>query len=134
MKILHIITSLNKGGAENHLAQLAELQSKQKKNEINIIYFRGDDYWSEILKKKKIKVERFTIKKNYDFISLFFQLIKIFFYIRKLKPEIVHAHLGLSEIMSVVLKKFFRFEITKSQNTCFWFKFFFGFILFYYNA
>ena len=80
MKILHIITSLSKGGAENHLAQLVELQSKQKKNEINIIYFRGDDYWSEILKKKKIKVERFSIEKNYDFISLFFQLIKIFFY------------------------------------------------------
>ncbi|MDA7810742.1 glycosyltransferase family 4 protein [Candidatus Pelagibacter sp.] len=110
MKILHIITSLNKGGAENHLAQLVELQSKQKKNEINIIYFRGDDYWSEILKKKKIKVERFTIKKNYDFISLFFQFIKIFFYIRKLKPKIVHAHLGLSEIMSVIFKKFFKLK------------------------
>ena len=110
MKILHIITSLSKGGAENHLAQLVELQSKQKKNEINIIYFRGDDYWSEILKKKKIKVERFSIEKNYDFISLFFQLIKIFFYIRKLKPKIVHAHLGLSEIMSVILKKFFRLK------------------------
>jgi glycosyltransferase involved in cell wall biosynthesis len=110
VKILHIITSLNKGGAENHLAQLVELQSKQKKNEINIIYFRGDDYWSEILKKKKIKVERFTIKKNYDFISLFFQFIKIFFYIRKLKPKIVHAHLGLSEIMSVIFKKFFKLK------------------------
>ena len=110
MKILHIITSLNKGGAENHLTQLAELQSKQKKNLIHIIYFRGDDHWSEILKKKKIKVKRFTIKKNYDFVSLFFQLIKIFFYIRKLKPEIVHAHLSLSEIMSVILKKFFRLK------------------------
>ena len=51
-KILHIITSLDRGGAENHLASLAALQAKQK-NDIHIIYFRGNNYWVEFLNKKK---------------------------------------------------------------------------------
>ena len=53
MKILHVITSLNNGGAENHLAELASLQAKQNNSSINIVYLRGSDYWVKILKKKK---------------------------------------------------------------------------------
>ena len=40
MKILHVITSLNKGGAENHLFRLAAAQAKENFS-VNVIYFKG---------------------------------------------------------------------------------------------
>ena len=61
-KILHIITSLDRGGAENHLASLAALQAKQK-NDIHIIYFRGNNYWVEFLNKKKNFYKKIQHKK-----------------------------------------------------------------------
>ena len=64
MKILHVITSINNGGAENHLAELASLQSKQKNNEVHIVYLRGDNYWAKTLKKDKIFIKKFSIEKN----------------------------------------------------------------------
>ena len=50
MKIIHIISSINRGGAENHLISLAKRQAKN--NDISkIIYRRCDGYWSKYLKK-----------------------------------------------------------------------------------
>ena len=78
MKILHIITSLNNGGAENHLAELASGQAKQKKNKIYIIYLRGDDYWEKFLRKKNINVKKIIIKNNHNLVGLIFVIFKIF--------------------------------------------------------
>ena len=108
MKILHVITSLNNGGAENHLAELSTLQANQKKNEIHIIYLRGNNYWTQKLKNKKILIEKVSIEKNYNLIKLFFGIFKIYQYIKKIEPEIVHAHLSLSEIVVLFLKLVFR--------------------------
>jgi glycosyltransferase involved in cell wall biosynthesis len=119
-KILHIITSLDRGGAENHLASLAALQAKQK-NDVHIIYFRGNDYWVEFLNKKKISIKKFDIKKNFHLINFFLVIFKIFYFIRKTKPDIVHAHLGLSEIIGLTLKTVFKlnfkFIITKHLDS-----------------
>ena len=43
MNILHLITSMDKGGAENHLAVLSKAQKKSGNN-IHIIYLKGNDY------------------------------------------------------------------------------------------
>ena len=45
MKILHLISSLDKGGAENHLALLASQQVKN--NVVMIVYLKGNDYWKK---------------------------------------------------------------------------------------
>ena len=118
MKVLHIITSLNKGGAENHLVELASIQARQAGNEIHIIYFRGDDYWVKFLRKKKIIIKKLDIEKNYSLLSFFFAFFKLLTYVKIMKPKIVHAHLALSEIMSVFLKIFFRldFKIIVSKH------------------
>ena len=108
MRILHVITSLNNGGAENHLAELASLQSRQKNKVIDIIYLRGDGYWVRSLRKKKISIKKFDIEKNYDLIKLFIAIIQISKYIKETKPEIVHAHLSLSEIIVAFIKIIFR--------------------------
>ena len=108
MNILHVITSLDNGGAENHLAKLASMQAKQADNIIHIIYFRGNGYWAKSLKEKKIIVKKIDIKKNYNLFKIFFALFKISNYIKRSKPIIVHAHLSLSEIIVVLLKIIFR--------------------------
>ena len=110
MKILHIITSLNNGGAENHLAELASRQAKQKKNKIYIIYLRGDNYWEKFLRKKNINVKKTIIKNNHNLVGLIFVIFKIFKIAKKIKPEIIHAHLSLSEIIVTFLKLIFRLD------------------------
>ena len=110
MKILHIITSLNNGGAENHLAELASRQAKQKKDKIYIIYLRGDNYWEKFLRKKNINVKKIIIKNNYNLVGLIFAIFKIFKIVKIAKPEIIHAHLSLSEIIVTLLKLIFRLD------------------------
>ena len=110
MKILHIITSLNNGGAENHLAELASRQAKQKKDKIYIIYLRGDNYWEKFLRKKNINVKKIIIKNNHNLVGLIFVIFKIFKIAKKIKPEIIHAHLSLSEIIVTFLKLIFRLD------------------------
>ena len=44
MKVLHLITSLNRGGAENHLTCLIRGQLNNKKK-IYVIFLKGDGYW-----------------------------------------------------------------------------------------
>ena len=110
MKILHVITSINNGGAENHLAELASLQSKQKNNEVHIVYLRGDNYWAKTLKKDKIFIKKFSIEKNYNLIEIISTTIHLFKYIRKIKPEIVHAHLSLCEILVTFIKISFKLK------------------------
>ena len=110
MKILHIITSLNNGGAENHLAELASKQAKQKKDKIYIIYLRGDNYWEKFLRKKNINVKKIIIKNNHNLVGLIFVIFKIFKIAKKIRPEIIHAHLSLPEIIVTFLKFIFRLD------------------------
>ena len=46
MRIIHIITSVDKGGAENHLFDLCRMQ-KTKKHKVHVIYFKGNSYWKK---------------------------------------------------------------------------------------
>ena len=103
MKILHVITSLNKGGAENHLFRLATIQA-QKKNDVKIIFFKGNSYWKKYLKKNKVNSIKFSLFNNYNLIQIFIILFKILKLIRKEKPDIVHAHLALPEILIFLFK------------------------------
>ena len=43
MKILHLINTIDRGGAENHLYCLARGQKKLV-SDIHIIYLKGNDY------------------------------------------------------------------------------------------
>ena len=48
MKVLHAITSIDKGGAENHVVSLIE---EQKKNNylVEIIFSKKSNYWKSYL-------------------------------------------------------------------------------------
>ena len=103
MKILHTITSLDKGGAENHLSILASEQAK-KKNTIKIFISKNSFYWLKYLKKFQIDVIK---SKNFNEKNIVFKLIKLISDIYRLKnilekfrPDILHAHLPYMELVS----------------------------------
>ena len=100
-KILHIITSIDNGGAENHLYDLI---SKQVNNcKVSIIYFKGNDYHRKNLVRRGAEVFKinFFNKNIFFFVINFFKVAKIY---KEIKPEIVHCHLWLSEIYGLFLK------------------------------
>ena len=121
MKVFHLITSLDNGGAENHLASLVKEQIKNKK--IYIIYLRGNDYWKKKLKKKGIKIIKLKLNHLINFFNLITVIYKINNLINKHNPDIVHAHLSSMEIIGATIKFFsknkFKLIITKHLDSFF---------------
>ena len=121
MKILHCISSLDKGGAETHVAMLAENQAK--KNEVRIIYFKGNHFWKKKLYDSKIKFKFIGWKRIFNI----FEFLKVYIFlineIKKCKPDIVHAHLSSAELICAVIKffnkKLFRLVISKHLDSFF---------------
>jgi len=104
-KILHIITSIDNGGAENHLYDLISQQVKIY--DVFLIYFKGSGYHKNNLLRKGVKTFNVNLKnKNILlFVIKFLEVLKIY---KKIRPEIVHCHLWISEFYGLVLKLFFR--------------------------
>jgi glycosyltransferase involved in cell wall biosynthesis len=103
MKILHIITSINRGGAENHLYDLTNIQ-RNNKHKVHVIYFKGDSYWEEKLKSNGISTTFLSIKGSLAFFKFLFNIIKISSFIKNFNPDIIHCHLSLSEIHGLLIK------------------------------
>ena len=122
MIVFHLITSLDKGGAESHLYSLIKKQVKNKLS-IYVFYLRGNDYWKRHLNKMGVKVFKLNVKNNFDFIGLLRAFISMQFYIVKIKPKVVHAHLSTMEFLAALLKlrlsKSFKFIVTKHLDSFF---------------
>jgi glycosyltransferase involved in cell wall biosynthesis len=117
-KILHIITSIDNGGAENYLVDL--IANQIKIYNVFLIYFKGNNYYSKILKDKGVVLFKinFPNKKIIPFFFNFFKLLTIY---NKIKPNIVHSHLWLSEIygllLKIIFKNEFKFVISKHLDS-----------------
>ena len=85
MKIIHLISSINRGGAENHLFNLALKQSEDK-NKVKIIYFKGDGYWSKFYK-KKIEIFKYKLHNNFNIFRIIYLLIKLSYFLKKRKSR-----------------------------------------------
>ena len=115
MKIVHIINSLKKGGAEGNLYRLCKFQKKKYKNKINIIIITliGNGYYEYELKKKGIKILSLRINeenKIFDFIKKITKLRK---YIKKINPDIIQSWMYHSNFLSIFIPK-------KYYNRIFW--------------
>ena len=90
MNIVHLITSIEKGGAENHLSCL--VRGQVKNNNVTIVYLKGKPYWKKYLTGLDVKIIKLSYKKKN-----FFEVIKNIFFLKKIyknyKTDIVHAHL-----------------------------------------
>lgn len=111
MKVLHLITSIDKGGAENHLACLVK-GLKKKNIKVHIIYLKGNGFWKKYYLKLGVKVI------NLSNIKGFLKKIKFLINFYKThKIEIVHSHLPHMEIYGFLSLLFsnrkIKFFITK---------------------
>ena len=85
IKIIHIITGLNEGGAE---ATLFNLINNTKEQNNFIISLKGKGKYGALLRKKGIKVYSINFKFDFSLIKKFFYIIKI---IKKINPDIVQT-------------------------------------------
>ncbi len=126
MRIFHAITSLDKGGAENHVAILSNEQMKYK-NEVFIFISKNSTYWSNFLKKKNIKIFKSNHFNEENFLNRLIKFVKDINYLIKLlnkyKPDVLHAHLPYMEIVTFISMFFLnykpKFIITKHVDSDF---------------
>lgn len=98
MKIVHLITTICRGGAENQLAILAKEQILSG-HELSIIPLKGDLELLEIFEAMGATVDlRFY---NFSFIKQWFKIKKL----DKQEIDIIHLHLPRAEILGINIKK-----------------------------
>ena len=120
MEQIHIITSIDNGGAENNVVDLiCHIKNKSSMNnqKISVIYLKGNGFWREKLEKNNIKV-----------LKIRNLIIALRYLIRELKHnnKIIVCHLSEAEIygylafqISNFLKNFFKYQESKFQNKLF---------------
>ena len=122
MIIFHLISSIDKGGAETHLYSLIKKQVKEKKK-IYVIYLKGNDYWKKYYNKIGVKVFKINFENNLNIFRFFFVVAKIKKIISKYNPDIIHAHLLTMELIGAIikfnLKDKFKFIVTKHLDSFF---------------
>lgn len=101
MKILHLISGGDTGGAKTHVLSL--LSELQKKIDVKIICFMKEDFYYEA-KERGINIEVFEQKKRYD-LSVVKRLLSE---IKKGKYDIVHCHGARANFMAFLLKLFYK--------------------------
>ena len=121
MKVFHLITSIDNGGAENHLASLVKQQIKNY--EVFVIYLRGNSYWKKKLESSGVKVIQLKLNKLINIINLLLIIYKVNKLVNIHKPEIVHSHLSSMELIGSLVKFFskkkFKFIVTKHLDSFF---------------
>jgi len=83
MNIIHIVTSLQIGGAERFVIDLCELQSKYNHNVQIVSFGKNDDSLNNVCMKKNIRVKQI----NGNFIYRNFAILK-----HILTTDVIHIH------------------------------------------
>jgi glycosyltransferase involved in cell wall biosynthesis len=97
IKILHIITGIDVGGAENHLLSLVKGLDRCR-YDIAVAYLKGNGELKEEFKKIGISPIYIGLRFNYDITALW----RLYRLIRKNKYDIVHTHLFHADIYGVL--------------------------------
>jgi glycosyltransferase involved in cell wall biosynthesis len=109
-KVTHLITTIERGGAEK---QLLTLTSEQVQSGLNVVvlYLKGKPDLRNEFEESGAEVNNLLVGKN--FLKQIFLLSK---YLRK-NPSPVHAHLPKSELLAavVIAKKYFVFSRHNSE-------------------
>lgn len=109
MKILHVITTVERGGAENQLLVLIREQIKSGK-EVQVIYLKGKPDLTDLLVSSGARVHsQFS---NINFLKQLLKLKTIFHE----NFDLVHAHLPRAEVFSLFLPR--RFPLVVSKHNC----------------
>lgn len=104
MKILHIITGLDGGGAEKTLLKICQ-KSYNSNNIHSVISLQTDGVLLRDFQSSGINVNNFNFNKN---ILDIFEIIKLFFFIKKFKPNIVMTWLYHADFIGLLMKFYFK--------------------------
>ncbi|PKL49707.1 MAG: hypothetical protein CVV42_05060 [Candidatus Riflebacteria bacterium HGW-Riflebacteria-2] len=94
MNILHVATTLDRGGAEKHIIDLAQAQLKDGHRVVIAFLRRKNDYWAEFMQSVGAEVIDLGLEK-YPEISPLMRLVKT---IWSARPDIIHSHLQPAEL------------------------------------
>ena len=97
-QVFHIITTIEKGGAENQLLILAKLQKTLGFN-VTIIYLKGGPDLKE-------NFESYGVSVNSNFVNtnILIQILKLRLFLNKNKG-VIHAHLPRAELVASLVKQ-----------------------------
>lgn len=95
MKIFHVITTINRGGAENHLLDLA-LYQKKNGHDVFVLYLKGNSYWKKKFEEAHVKIFNLELIFYGDPLPI----LKIRSLLKKIKPDLIHAHMPPAEVYS----------------------------------
>lgn len=109
MKVLHIINSLKKGGAEGNLYRLCKLHKEKYKNkiDISIITLINKGYYEVELKKIGIKIISLDLNKKDRFFDFLKKILKFRKLIKKHNPNIIQSWMYHSNFVTLFLPKLF---------------------------
>ena len=101
IKILHIINSLQIGGAEKNLVSLCNYLSKNQNQTNYEIHILSIDDISSYYKKylKNIKIYELNYKKN-NSVLVFFKIYKL---INRIDPDLIHSWLYGSDLIATII-------------------------------
>ena len=109
MKVLHIVNSLKKGGAEGNLYRLCKLQKKKYKNKIDItiITLINNGYYESELKKKGIKIFSLHLDKKNKFFNFIKEISKLRKFINTQNPDVIQSWMYHSNLVTLFIPKIF---------------------------
>lgn len=93
MRVLHVITSVNRGGAENHLVDLVQGQIRRGLT-VMVVYLKGDGYWAAHLGSLGAEV-RCADLRRYGELGPVWRLKSA---IRAFQPDLVHSHMPPAQL------------------------------------
>jgi len=113
MKIIHLINSLKKGGAEGALYRLSNFHKKKYKKNINIIIITliGDGFYDFELKKKGIKIFNLNLNSKSNIFNFIKKILKLRKFIKEENPDIIQSWMYHSNFVTLFLGKKFYHKI-----------------------
>lgn len=107
MRVLHIINSLNKGGAEGNLYKICKAHKKKYKNKIDltVITLLENGYYEKKLKKIGIKIISLKLDRKNKITSFLKKIKKIREIINFIDPDIIQTWMYHSNFISLFIQK-----------------------------
>jgi glycosyltransferase involved in cell wall biosynthesis len=93
LHVLHVITGIDRGGAENHLFDLVRHQCESGMA-VTVAYLRGNGYWAAPLRALGAEVQPLGLQ----FYGELKPLVRLGWLLRSTEFDLVHAHLPPAEL------------------------------------
>jgi len=112
-KVTHLITTIERGGAEKQLLTLASEQV-QSGIKVEVIFLKGKPELEKEFEESGVEVNKLLVGKNF-----LHQISLLSKYLRK-NPSPVHAHLPKSELLAAIVVPNKYFIFTRHNSEPFW--------------